>query len=504
MNEEGSLRQILRSSTIIGGASVISLTLGVLRIKAAALLLGPSGVGLIGLLTSLAETTSNVVSLGIGNAGTRQIAEATGRQDGDGIDVARRALFWCALVLALAGGVLTWSFRDVLAAYVMNDVSLGGDVGWLAIAVMLSVAATSQTAFLNGLRQIGDLGRLTMFSAVLSTFLGISALLVWGQGGLMAFIISGPLASFVLGYLYVSRVPRSRLPPSRFSVLTQEWRVLLPLGVAFMMAGLATTLGQLFVRTVVQRQLGTEALGYFQAASTISMTYIAYVLAALGADYFPRLTAAINDHTLANRMVNEQTEVSLLLAGPVLLVMMGLAPMVIELLYSRDFHPAGTVLRWQVLGDVLKVASWPLGFIVMAAGDWRKFMLAEFLAMAVFVSLTLIYLEPMGIAATGVAFLGMYIVYLPMIYVIARQKTGFRWTPAVKWLIGGLFFASILVILVAQWSASLGSVVGLLSGVVSGAYSAGRLARKSNLDSICSRGARRFRQWLMKIGVWRA
>ena len=76
------------------------------------------------------------------------------------------------------------------------------------------------------------------------------------------------------------------------------------------------------------------------------MTYIGFVLQAMSVDYYPRLAAAIADHDAVNRMVNEQTEVALLLAGPVLLAMLGLAPWVIDVLYSPQFSEAAAILRW--------------------------------------------------------------------------------------------------------------------------------------------------------------
>ena len=101
------------------------------------------------------------------------------------------------------------------------------------------------------------------------------------------------------------------------------------------------------------------------------MTYIGFVLGAMATDYYPRLTAVINDHAQASKLVNEQTEMALLLAGPVLLAMITFAPWVIHLLYAASFTPAAEVLRWQVLGDILKVASWPMGFVLAGAGTWR-------------------------------------------------------------------------------------------------------------------------------------
>lgn len=463
MSKDGSYRQILRSSSIIGGASVVNIAVGLLRIKVAAVLLGPAGVGLIGLLTNLAGTASAVAGLGVGNVGTRQIAEAVGRDDAAAMAAARRALFWGSMVLALLGAAVFWSLRGVLAVQVLGDASLAGEVGWLAIVVGLTVAAASQTALLNGMRQIGDLARVSVLSALLSTLLGIGALMLWGRGGLMAFLIAAPLASFLLGHMYVARLPKIQAPRTPLPVLAGQWRVLARLGAAFMVAGLAVTLGQLLVRTLVQRQLGADALGYFQAAATISMTYIGFVLTAMGTDYYPRLTAAIHDHAAVNRMVNEQTEVALLLAGPVFLAMMSLAPWVIELLYSQSFHPAAEVLRWQVLGDILKVVSWPLGFIILAAGNGRAFMLTETLAVGVFVILTWLGLPLMGVAASGMAFFAMYVVYLPMVYWLARRRTGFRWARGVVGNVVSLLLVGALVMGGARWYPILSAVFGVVA-----------------------------------------
>ena len=81
-------------------------------------------------------------------------------------------------------------------------------------------------------------------------------------------------------------------------------------------------------------------------------------------DYYPRLTATIQDHTTAKKVVSEQSEVVLLLTGPILILMLSFAPWILELLYSNHFVQAVTVLRWQVLGDILKILSWPLAMVV--------------------------------------------------------------------------------------------------------------------------------------------
>lgn len=482
MGEINSRQQILRSSAIIGGASVVNIIIGLLRVKIAALLLGPAGIGLISLLQSMLATASTIIALGFGNVGTRQISEAAGRDDTVAMVVARRALFWGTLGLAVVGGGIFWALRDVISSQMLGDSTLSVQVSWLTLGVILSVGAGSQNALLNGMRKIGDIARISILSALFSTLTGVGALLIWGEAGLLIYVLSAPFASFLFGYFFINRLPK--LPAERTSLprLIEQWRTMIRLGSAFMIAGLAVTAGQFAVRALIQRELGPEALGHFSAAWMISMTYIGFVLQAMGTDYYPRLTRVINNHSEVNRLANEQTEVALLLAGPVFLAILGLAPWIIELLYSKEFTEAASILKWQILGDLLKVASWPLGFIILSAGAGRTFMLSEIFAISIFVVITWLGLPLLGIEATGIAFLLMYTVYLPLVYVLARKRTGFRWSKKIPIYISLLTLASITTILISNHSSVIGGVVGILFSAITSSYAFKKLSLKKELD----------------------
>lgn len=497
-----SYREILRSSSIIGGASIVNILVALLRTKVVAVLLGPVGVGLIGLLQNLMATASTVSALGFGSVGTRQIAEANGNSDAQAVSAARRALFWGTMGLATVGGSAFWLLRDVLATTVLSDPNAAGTVGWLAAGVVLTVAAGSQGALLNGLRRISDVARVSVLSALMSTVLGIGALLLLGDQGILIFVLSAPLSSFLLGHWYVSRLPRIQGSPTQFRELREQWETLARLGVAFMVAGLAGPVGLLAVRMIVQQQLGAESLGIFQAAWMISAMYIGFVLGAMGADYYPRLTATISDSAATNQLVNEQAEVALLLAGPVLVAMLGLAPWVIEILFSRQFTDAADVLRWQVLGDVLKVASWPLGIVVLASGDGRMVMLIEFIAMLVLVGFTWVLMPSFGIEATGIANVGKYAIFLPMVYWLARRRTGFRWQRRVRRQLILLMAIAVMVFMLSVWSKWLGAGLGVTVSALLGLYALARIGQMTNLSGFLGRMAVASRELMARIGVW--
>jgi len=442
-----SHRQILRSSSIVGGASLVNLVLGLVRMKAAALILGPAGVGLIGLFQNLVTTCASVAGMGVGGAANVQLAAKRADRGDEGEALVRRALFSATCVLALTGTAVTWAARQPIARVALGDEAYSGAVGWLAIGVGLTVALNSQNALLTGLRRIGDVGRVTLISGVLATIASLISLFWLGSGAILFFVIAFPLANFLVAAFYTSRL--RTLPSDRpaLSMLSAQWKELIFLGFAMMASGLIVAAGQLIVRSLIKQRLGLVELGQFQAAWTISMTYVVLILQAMAADYYPRLSSAMKDREISNRLVNEQTEVVLLLAGPVLLVILGGAPWILHLIYSSEFRDAAAVLRWQILGDLLMVASWPTGFILIAAGNGRMFVLTQLLAISVFVALTWLLLPVMGLEAAGVAFLGMYVAYYAAVTLVARREVGLRSQPGNVRLLGYLTAASVAVFL---------------------------------------------------------
>ncbi len=471
-----SYRTMLRSSSIIGGAQIVNILASVAKMKVAALLLGPAGVGLVGIYINLMQTGASIASLGIGNVGTREIAAA--KANGSDADLARkrRALSLGTVVLAVLGGVLFWLSSHWIARVFLASEAQADDVAWLSIGVAASVVVGSQAALLTGLHRVADLARITIGASVIGALLGVLALWLWRTQGLLVFILVVPAMTFLIGRFYIARLGRASGVRPRLSEMPQEWRAMLPAGVAFMVSGLIALLGPLIVRTLVQRELGPVALGQFQAAWTIGMLYLGFVLGAMGTDFYPRLTAVVNDRVLAARLINEQTEVALLLCAPVVLGMLGFAPWVIRVLYSVEFGPAVEVLRWQLLGDILKVITWPLGFLLLAAGAAKTFLLTETFAMAVLVLGTLIGLPMIGLPATGVAFLALYAAYLPLLWWLSRRRIGFRWTRAVWMQAAAVIVTAVAVDLAGRWSAPLGMAVGGLLAAVMGFWALMRLS----------------------------
>ena len=457
----GSYRQILRSSSVVGGASVAQVLLGLVRMKAAALIVGVTGVGVIGLFTNLVLTAGTLGGLGIGGAATRQIAAERSRVGEKGESEVRHALASATLFLAVLATILVWLFRTPIARLALGDQRFAGAVGWLSIGVGLTIIASSQTSLLAGLRRMGAIAWTYVVAGSIATIAGTVLIYLFAFRAIAFFVIVLPLANVIAGAWFVARLPRPGRGTFHLRSLVPQWRQLGGLGIAIMGGQLLANAAQLGVRGVIAQRLGFAELGLFQAAWMISVTYLGIVLQAMAADYYPRLSEAIHEPDSAVRLVNEQTEVALLLGGPIILAGLGLAPLGLEILYSSAFRPAAELLRWQMLGDVLKIASWPAGFVLLAANRGGLFLLLEALGWAVFVAATWLLLPTLGLKAAGIAVFVMYCVYLPLVFLAAKSVIGIAWSPTVRAHFLLLAAAALAVFAVASYDLRVGMAAGV-------------------------------------------
>ena len=422
-----SYGQILKSTALIGASSLISVGFGIIRSKAMAMLLGPAGVGLIGIFNSLAELCQTTAGLGVQSSGVRQIASA-GSADGD-LDVARitTVLRWLSLALGTGGALLLVLISGPVAEVTFGDPLQSGAVALLGVAVGLRIVSGGQLALIQGLRRVSDLAQLAVLSAFFSTVIAVPLVYWFGEDGIVPSIVGMAAATLLTSWWYARRVgvATRRIPMWAFA---QEAAPLLKLGFVFMASGLLTAGAAYLVRLIVLHNSGVEAAGLYQAAWMLGGIYASFILQSMGVDFYPRLTAVADSDEDCCRLVNEQARIGLLLAAPGVLATLTFAPLVMIVFYTAAFQPASDVLRWICLGMMLRIITWPMGFIILARGAQKIFFWTEVAATTVNVGLAYILVELIGLNGAGMAFFGLYVWHGILIYVIVRKIAGFRWS----------------------------------------------------------------------------
>ena len=483
MTQPTSYAQILKSSSIMGGVAVVGLLLGMVRVKFAAVLIGATGTGLAANFGAIQGFIGTLAGMGIQSSAVREVASAYAK--GDQQEIGRtiltlRRVCWLTGLLGMATLML---LSPWLSQLTFGSAQYQWDIAALGIIILLGNLSGGQTALLQGARRIADMARMETLSAIVGTAVSIGFYYWLGLRGIVPALVAMTVFGLALSWRFARRVP---VPTVRMS-WPQSLRAasgMARLGLAMMWTGLMGSAVVYATNALITQQINLHAVGIYSAAFALSGMFVNFVLGAMGADYYPRLSGVADDKVAMRRLVNEQTEIGLLLAAPGLLATMTLAPWIIQIFYTKEFLPAVELLQWFILGCLGRVISWPLGFVMLALNKGKWFLLSETSAQLIQLALTWIAIIYFSVEGAAMAFCAMYVIYVGIVYSISRRLIKFSWTSSclkLLWTILSIIIISF--VSVRLFSLWLGSAIGIIVTCAVGVLSLRGLVRRIGQDN---------------------
>jgi len=443
--------RILRSSALMGGAQVVTLAAGFVRTKIVAILIGPSGVGLVGVLMAFNGNLAALAGWGLGASGVRTISGACDEEKAGKIAAVRRfgiLLSWLGL---LAMVMLFWPIGRV--TFKGSDYS--ADLFIAGLAIPLAIATSMWSALLQAHGQLRTLAKSQVFSALIGLLVGVPLVYCFGSKGIAASIL---LAAAVPAFI-TWRAARLHCPPSATMAAPEDIKSLIQLGGALMIVGLSSQVSAYAIRLLIIRYEGLEAAGYYQAAFAIAGSLPGFVFMAMGADFFPRIAAAKNEAE-AQHLTEKQIKAGLLLALPLISLLLTMGRLCIQLLYANTFDAAIPLLSWMVWGVFLRLISWPMGYWMLARGSSASVILAEVIGNSILAAMPIVLMPIYGLLGAAIGFFASYVCYTIIMMVLAYRRSG-RW---LGWQTLGWFLAAAAILALAQWTA--GRIGGLYGGLI--------------------------------------
>lgn len=387
--------------------------------KILAIYVGPAGYAALGQFQNAVQMITALASGAINTGVTKYTAEY---QDDE---ASQRRVWQTAGTIALTGSVmlsvLVFFFRERLAVGFLGDAQLSTVFVWFSCTLVLFVFNTLLLAILNGKKDIPRYVVANIAGSVLALCVTALMVLNWGLlGALIALGVYQSLAFFVTLFLC------SRTPWFRWRNLVG--RVDLPMAknlakyTAMALTTAATVpLSHILIRDHLGQTLGWEAAGYWDAMWRLSGAYLMLVSTTLSVYYLPRLSelktgAEIKKEILMGYGVI--LPVAMLCAGLVYL----LRDLVIVTLFSAEFRPMEVLFFWQLIGDVLKIASWLMGFVLTAKAMTRFFIATEIFFACLFYVLVKQLIPVYGLTATVISHAIVYAIHLCVMYWILKKR----------------------------------------------------------------------------------
>ena len=419
-------RSILKATSIFGGTQFVQILVGLVRSKFVALLIGTTGMGLSSIYTSSLSVFITVFGMGINMSVVKSLSKAYDAQDWQGYTKISMAFNRILLILGIIGTLFVIAISSLLSDWSFNDREHIGDYCFLSLIVLFTLLSQGNTALLISSRKIKSTAACSLVSSIASLLIAIPFFYFWRLDGIVPGIVFSTVANYVVTFLYVRNV---KLEPCELS-LNETWkfaRSFIALGMAMVIASLLGNVTNYFVNLFINRLGGLSDLGLYGAGYTITFQTLSMVFAAMGSDYFPRLSAAIANKDRMSQIINEQSEILLLLSTPILAVFMIVAPIVIRVLLSEEFLPVTGFIRTLCLGMLLRAASYALGYVSFAKGDKKIYLFVEGgYSNICYLSFAVLFYYLWGINGMAWSFVLSYSLYYSVIKYVDVLRYGYQ------------------------------------------------------------------------------
>ena len=423
-NTNSSYHHILKYTSLFGSIQALNIFIGLVRNKLVALILGPGGIGLMSLFNSAIALLSNATNLGIATSSVKTLSELYEKGNDEQVKRHVRVIRLWALATAVIG-----FFACALAGPLLNNFSFswGNHVKHfvlLAPTVAMLAITGGETAILKSARRLRNLAKVSVWNVFLALVFTTPIIYFYGQKGIIPTITLITFTQMLLTIRYSHRVF-----PWSFHFERSLWGEGLPmirLGIAFVVAGIFGSGADFLIRASLNNIASLNMLGLYNAGFMMSVTYAGMVFTSMETDYYPRLAAVGHDVQQMSNTVNHQVEVSLLMISPLLVAFSIGAPVIVQLLYSKEFLDVVPMIQITVLAMYLRAMKLPVAYLTLAKGDsWSYLFLEAYSAVVMVIAVVGGYML-FGLPGTGAGLLVTGLIDIIVVNIFTRYKYHYK------------------------------------------------------------------------------
>ncbi len=484
MEQQSSYRQIMKATSLFGGVQVFQIIIQVIRSKFVAVLLGPAGMGIVGLLTSTLGLIAGITNFGLSTSAVKDIAEAHGTENETRVAtviIVLRRLVW---ITGTLGTVITLILSPLLSQLTFGNGHYTLAFVWISITLLFNQLTSGQLVLLQGMRKLQYLAQANLYGSVLGLIVTVPLYYKFGVNGIVPVMIISSIISLLLSWFFSKKIVINPIKVSKVRTIAASKNMLI-MGFMISLSGFITLGASYLVQIFINRTGSATDVGLYNAGFVIINTYVGLIFTAMGTDYYPRLSAVAHSNKLSKQSINQQAEIALLILAPILIVFLVFINWAIILLYSTKFIAVNVMIYWAALGMFFKATSWAIAFIFLAKGTSKLFFWNELSGNIYILVLNLLGYHYFGLTGLGISFMIGYLLYLIQVFVIAKLKFEFSFDRE---------FIDIFIIQIALAISSFLAVrfliqphsyiVGTLLLLISGIYSLKELEKRIGIKEI--------------------
>ncbi|MFC1785830.1 O-antigen translocase [Candidatus Neomarinimicrobiota bacterium] len=401
-----------------GIATIIKMAIGLVINKIVSIYLGSSGIALLGQFTNFTTLTNTIASMGINVGVTKYIAEHKGNEE------QIKQLISTGFKLILLATSLTSISIFIGADYFCNKIIFNNEF----VSIFYIFAATLflfsingfLLAILNGHKEFKKLIIINVCTSFVGLIIAVFLIINYGIFGALLGVVLSNFLVIIISILFIFKSNWFKISNffSAFHIPTfKKLSKYTLISFSSIFSGIFI---QLLIRTYIINHLSIEEAGYWQGIVKISIIYLTIITTTLSIYYLPRLSEIKDDKELQQEIINGYKFLLPLTIFSSLIIFVLRGP-IIDILFAPSFQPMKKLLLFQLFGDIFKIGSWLLAYLLIAKAMVKINIITEIIFGFLFYVFTMVFLKQYGIVGVTYAYCLNYILYFVVMLFLFRK-----------------------------------------------------------------------------------
>ena len=438
---------VLKTTFLFGFVQLFRAVISIIKNKIAAILIGPEGLGLIGIYNSTIDLIRTIAGLGLNQSAVRDVAEAYGSHDDLRISRIIRITNKAILFTGLIGCIATLLLSNRLSGWTLGNDTYTVSYCILSLAIAFYIINEGKQALLKGARQLRSIAISSIIGSSVSLITASFLYYFFRTNGIVPELLTAAIVGLMTTEFFVRKIPIHAVDLSPKDIIIES-KPMLKMGLALMYVTLLQVVATFLINAYVRSNGGLTEVGYFNVGATVLGAYFGLVVSAISTDYYPRISAVNKYNDKIQDELNHQSIISIVLVGPMFVIFMSFLDIWIALLYSTEFLPAIGYIKYAIYWFLITVCSNQVDMILVAKFKTKIMTIVSTIMRVSQLLLAIPLYKYLGLEGLGLTFLILGIMHVTVMSAIVYKLYHIRFSNEFIRISGGIFimafFSSII------------------------------------------------------------
>lgn len=399
-------------------ATAIKMIAGLIINKAVAIYIGPAGLALVGQFQNFSQFVMTAARGAI-NSGVTKYSAEYGKDD-ERIPI----LFSTAARISLFSSIFVGAGIVLFSNYASLHFLKSEDYSYIFVifgfTIVLFVINNLLLSIINGLKEIKTWVMINIIQSIYSLIFTTLLIVLLGLDGALIALVTNQSVIFLIVIWMLRKHQVIKLSNFKEAFDKTEAKKLSGFALMAIVSATLTPVSHLIMRNHLGETLGWEQAGYWQALWYISKMYLLVVTTTLSIYYLPRLSEITQKGEL-NKELFHGYKIIMPIVIIASMAIYHLKDFIILLLFTEEFAPIRELFLWQLIGDVIKIASWLLSYLMAAKAMIKIFIYSEIFFNTSLVLMATELTNAYGLVGMTYAHALNYGIYLVFVYFVYKD-----------------------------------------------------------------------------------